>query len=88
MKERIANSLYAPTEKDLVSRVMQVSHNLNRRADILKELKQFKADLSHGMHSLEVHNDREPLDQLYTDLDHLIENERKKLLQETKSPKG
>lgn len=85
--ERIDKSLYNPST-ELLSRTMQVSKNLHARADILKELVQMKKDLSHGMQCLEVHQDREPLDQLYTDLDNLIENERKKLLQETKSSKG
>jgi len=84
ISEIISKSLYEPSPEN-ISRVMQLSYNLNRRAYILKQLKK---DLSHGIHCLQAHNDSEPLDQLYTDLDYLIENERKKLLQETKSEKG
>lgn len=88
ISERIGKSLYKPCP-DSISRVMQVSYNLNRRAYILKQLNQLKKHLSHAIDCLEArHNDSEPLAQLYTDLDYLIENERKKLLQETKSEKG
>lgn len=87
MRERISKSLYKPSH-NLITRLMQVSHNLNRRAEILKILMQFKKDLSHSVHCLQAHNDEEPFEQLYADLDYLIENEREKLLQETESPKG
>ncbi len=86
IKQRIASSLYTPTHK--ASRVMQLSHNLNARADVLKELYRLHKNLNSAIMFMEKYNDRESLDEVYTELDYLIENERKKLLQETQSPKG
>ncbi len=60
---------------------MQLSHNLNARADVLKKLCQMHKDLNSAIMFMEKHNDREPLDEIYTELDYLIENERNKRLQ-------
>lgn len=84
--KQIKKSLYSPTTEN-INRVMQLSHNLNARADVLKKLCQMHKDLNSAIMFMEKHNDREPLDEIYTELDYLIENERNKLLQETKSPK-
>jgi len=83
MKNRINKSLFSPTQ-ELQSRIMQLSHNLNRRADILVELQRLHSYLGTAIGIMVRSNDREPLDEIYTDLDHLIQNEKRQLLQETK----
>jgi hypothetical protein len=86
IKQRISKSLYTPNHN--ASRVMQLSHNLNARADVLKELLEIHKNLNSAIMFMEKHNDRKALDKVYIELDYLIKNERNKLLQETQSPKG
>lgn len=84
---KINKSLYKPSP-DNISRIMQVSHNLNQRASVLKGMSDLRRDLGNAIGEVVRSGDREPLDEVYTNLDYLINEERKKLLQETKSSKG
>jgi hypothetical protein len=86
IKEQIAKSLWKPTLKNQ-TRLMQLSHNLNKRAEMLEKLNTLHRDLNSAIMCREKYGDREPLDEVYTELDYLINNERNQLLQETKSPK-
>jgi hypothetical protein len=86
LKEKIANSLWKPTSSNQ-TRLMQLSHNLNKRAEMLEKLNALHRDLNSAIMCREKYGDREPLDEIYTELDYLIQNEKNKLLQETKSSK-
>ena len=82
MSDLNTQNLHNPTGNELTSRLMEISRHLNRRAEILKELEAIKKELCLGLAFCS--GERESLDEAYTNLDIIIENERRQLLQATK----
>jgi len=76
-------TLYVPT-KVAISRVMQLSYNLNKRAEVIEELSKINLELKYAIKNKK----QKTLERVESCLDNLIQNEKHQLLQETKKPKG